>query len=231
MAIFSGTWLTGDGEPSVADAVALEPLGRSKTAHGARHRRVHNKASLGGAAACRLIVREGWETRTAQEKEAWATHPGILPNNRNRTTYPTPNGWIKFCRANYASAWFLKKADRTDLALEYWVVVLLAITDIDMAHDEFTFSYRADRWGEVAPQPRLFIYQNNPGRKGPPQTFRNTFNLKVFDGPFEDGKTYSHRLKSAWTLVPGRLLTVMTRLATDAGYAPTEWVSVELPYP
>jgi hypothetical protein len=231
MGIYKGTFVGDDDKPWLSAAVVQTPPDRSKAFHGARLRRVHNAASLKAATATRLIVRDVWEKFTPAQRNAWKYDAPEAACNRDNTTNALRNGWIYFCRANFASAWFVGKADRLVNELPSWSVQDFAITAIVLTPRTFTFGFTSYRSTGDPRQPRLFVYVSKPDRKHPPQSYKNTRCVKVYEGPFADEQVHSLPLVSPWLLIPGDSLTVMTRLATDAGYGPTRYITVEVPSP
>jgi hypothetical protein len=229
MACFTGINTGPTGGPFAGDTVARAAPGSGNTLQVARHGRGHSFGLAKAAQAARLVARDQWEKFTSAQKADWKNENYGTCYNRNNTHLATPNGWISFSRANFATAYFLGFADRLEPRLDMWTTDAYSIDGWKVSDGKFDFHFTPHRQSPVTPQPRLFIYANEPTHSGPPKCFRNTRLIEVYEGPFVDAVPIVRTLVFPWTLRWYHSITIVTRLATDAGYDQTRYIVANLP--
>ena len=223
MAVFAGQYVDPNGRTWQANSVARLVPGSSSIAQVARHRRIHNGTTYQAQAAARRIVAEGWNALSAEARTAWKSGASEAAFNRDNHTNGVRNGFIYFSRANFASAWYLSKADRVDNETPSWSLANLSLSGFLWNPARVTLNFRTWKSPGDPRQPRLFVYNQNPARKGPPANYRNTRLIQVYEDTFTDAGTVALPLTLNMPSLPGWPCTIILRLATDGGYSQTQW--------
>jgi hypothetical protein len=229
MAVYAGTYLTPEETPWLADTYGRTAPGKSNTAQVRRCKRVHALTTSRATQISRGVARGAWAALTPEARTAWKTGTVEAAFNRDNKNNGLRNGWIYFNRANFASQWYAGLSDRIHNEFPSWSLSATSLTNFSYPARQVTFNFTANKGAGNPRVPRLFVYQNHPGRKAPPLAWKNTKLMTFFDGITDDLQVVHLTLNWQFDMYPGFALTVITRVATDAGYGQTQYLEIEAP--